>query len=103
MSVYAVTATLWMPSTVSSNQHQFGFFGVTIALVTWLSGAGMIIVIGACAGAVAASEDNIIGRLTRGRSADVLVAGAPPSPPAPVNAATLASAIGRGRHTAGED
>ncbi len=103
MSVYGATATLWMPNTVSSNQHQFGFFGVTIALVTWLSGAGMIIVIGACAGAVAASEDNIIGRLTRGRSADLLVAGAPPSLPAPVNAATLANAIGRGRQAVDEN
>jgi membrane protein len=103
LGIYGATASLWMPNTVTSNQHQFGIFGVTIALVTWLSGAGMIIVIGACTGAVAAADEGIIGRLTRGNSSEVLVPGAPPSLPAPINAATLATAIGRGRRPVDDD
>src|SRR4029079_13341024 len=52
LSAYAVSANVWMTRVVESNQKQFGYFGVTLALVTWLSGAGMIILVGACAGPV---------------------------------------------------
>ena len=30
VSVYAATASLWMPRSVRENQHQFGFFGVAL-------------------------------------------------------------------------
>jgi hypothetical protein len=39
LSLYAVSANVWMPETVMRNQRQFGFFGVALALVTWFSGA----------------------------------------------------------------
>ena len=92
---YAASASVWMPRTVSSNQHQFGFFGVALSLVTWLTGAGIVIVVGACAGAVVAEDRGVLGRLTRGGDdAPILVAGAPPSYAAPRLAPTLTGALG---------
>ena len=44
---YAISANIWMTHIVESNQKQFGYFGVTLALVTWLSGAGTIILVAA--------------------------------------------------------
>jgi hypothetical protein len=44
---YALSATLWMPNNVTSNNHQYGIFGVALALVAWLSGAAICIIIGA--------------------------------------------------------
>ena len=38
MSLYAVSATVWMPSVVTDNEAQFGFFGVALSLVAWFSG-----------------------------------------------------------------
>ena len=85
MSVYAATASLWMPRTVTENQHQFGFFGVALALVTWLTGAGTIIVVSACVAPVLAEDDGWIGRLVRGSdTAPTLKEGARPSLPAPL-------------------
>jgi membrane protein len=95
MSVYAATASLWMPHTVSENQRQFGFFGVALALVTWLSGAATIIVVSACAAPVLAEDTGWLGRLARGSdSPELLVEGAAPSFPAPTRAMTLGDAIG---------
>lgn len=95
MTVYAGTASLWMPRTVSENQHQFGFFGVALALVTWLSGAATIIVVSACSAPVLAEDAGWIGRIARGSdSPAVLVEGAVPSFPAPTRAMTLGDAIG---------
>jgi membrane protein len=79
MSVYATSAAVWMPDVVTNNQHQFGFFGIALALVTWFSGASVCIIVGACAGPVLVEDTGVIGRVCRGRSDDVLVAGAPPS------------------------
>ena len=42
MSVFAATATIWMPDLVTDNEAQFGFFGVALALVTWFSGAAIV-------------------------------------------------------------
>jgi membrane protein len=104
MSVYAATASLWMPHTVSENQRQFGFFGVALALVTWLSGAATIIVVSACAAPVLAEDTGWIGRLARGSdSPALLVAGAEPSFPAPTRAMTLRDAIGANRDEDDED
>jgi membrane protein len=47
---YAASATVWMPRVVTSNEAQFGFFGVALSLVTWFSGAAICVLIGACAG-----------------------------------------------------
>ena len=57
LAVYALSATIWMPTVVTSNEDQFGVFGIALALVTWFSGAAICIVIGACAGAVLAEDD----------------------------------------------
>jgi membrane protein len=97
MAVYGVTASLWMPNTMSSNQHQFGLFGVSLALVSWLTGACTVIVTAACIGPVVAEDEGIFGRLARGPGrTDVLVPGAPPSEPAPLRGARLRNALGLG-------
>jgi membrane protein len=66
LAVYGATASVWMPRTVSQNRAQFGFFGVALALVTWLTGAATIIVACANAGWVLADDEGLIGRLVRG-------------------------------------
>lgn len=76
---FAMSASVWMPRTVSSNLHQFGIFGIALALVTWFSGASVCLIVGACAGPVLAEDTGLLGGWTRGRSAEVLVPDAPPS------------------------
>ena len=63
---FAVSATIWMPSVVTSNEAQFGFFGVALALVTWFSGAAICILIGACSGPVFADDTGWVGAFVRG-------------------------------------
>jgi hypothetical protein len=93
MSGYALSATIWMPEVVTRNDTQFGFFGVALALVTWLSGAAICILVGACAGPVLAEDGGPIGKLVRGRSPGLLVAGAAPALPAPEHALRLRDAF----------
>jgi membrane protein len=79
---YAAAATVWMPRVVTSNEAQFGFFGVALSLVTWFSGAAICVLIGACAGPVLAEDTGRVGRLIRGGEAGTLTADArPPLPP----------------------
>jgi len=104
LTIYGASASLWMPRTLAKNQQQFGFFGIALSLVTWLSGAAIIIVVGACAGPVVAEDTGPLGRLVRGRGrSEVLVPGAVPSLPAPPRAAGLADAIGLGAGTRDEE
>ena len=104
LTVYGATASLWMPYTVTQNQQQFGFFGVALAMVTWLTGGALIIVIGACAGPIFAEDPGAIGRLVRGAdSAPILADGAAPSLPAPILAPTFANALGARRGTESDD
>ena len=93
LSVYALSATLWMPNNVTSNNHQYGIFGVALALVAWFSGAAICIVVGACAGPVLAEDPGPIGRWIRGGAASPLVEGALPSLPPPVRSLRLADAF----------
>jgi len=93
LSVYGLSATLWMPNNVTSNNHQYGIFGVALALVAWFSGAAICIVVGACAGPVLAEDPGPIGRLVRGGAASPLVEGALPPLPAPVRSLRLADAF----------
>jgi membrane protein len=81
---YAASATVWMPEVVTSNEAQFGFFGVALALVTWFSGAAICVLIGACAGPVLAEDTGWVGRRIRGGDPGTLTAGAGPPlmPPA---------------------
>jgi membrane protein len=79
---YAASATIWMPGVVTSNEAQFGFFGIALALVTWFSGAAICVLVGACAGPVFAEDTGRVGRLIRGGESRTLTAGAsPPLPP----------------------
>jgi membrane protein len=93
MSAYALSSTVWMPSTVEKNTHQYGIFGVALALVTWFSGAAICVLLGACSGPVLARDRGPIGRFVRGGSDDVLVPGAPPDLPAPTRAVRLKDAF----------
>ncbi len=94
LTAYAASATAWMPGIVTRNQHQYGFFGVSLALVTWFSGAAICVVVGACAAPVLAEDSGPIGRWVRGRSPSVLVPGAAPAVPAPPGRPRLADALG---------
>jgi membrane protein len=89
MSGYTIAAKIWMPEVISHNETQFGFFGVALALVTWLSGAAVCILVGACAGPVLAEDNGPVGAFVRGRKPGLLVEGAPPSLPAPARAPRL--------------
>jgi hypothetical protein len=93
ISAYALSATLWMPDNVTSNNHQYGIFGVALALVAWFSGAAICIIVGACAGPVLAEDPGPIGRLVRGGAASPLAEGAPPPLPPPVRSLRLADAF----------
>jgi membrane protein len=96
LMVYSATSPLWMPSSVTQNQHQFGFFGIALAMVTWLSGAAFIVVACACAAPVLAEDRGVLGRLARGSNPALLRPGAVPSLGAPLRAPTLSNAIGLG-------
>jgi uncharacterized BrkB/YihY/UPF0761 family membrane protein len=93
LSGYALSSTLWMPNNVESNNHQYGIFGVALALVAWFSGAAICVVVGACAGPVLAEDPGPIGRLVRGGAASALVEGALPPLPPPVRSLRLADAF----------
>jgi membrane protein len=90
---YAASATVWMPGIVTRNQTQYGFFGVSLALVTWFSGAAICVVVGACAAPVLAEDPGRIGRWVRGASPSILVPGAAPALPAPPRRLRLADAL----------
>ena len=93
LSAYALSATVWMPNNVTSNNHQYGIFGVALALVAWFSGAAICIVVGACAGPVLAEDPGPVGRLVRGGAASPLLEGALPPLPPPVRSLRLADAF----------
>ena len=89
---YSASASVWMPETVTSNEAQFGLFGVALALVSWFSGAAICILIGACFGPVLAEDTGWLGSLVRG-SGEPLRVGAVPSLPAPARDLTLRDAF----------
>ena len=82
-----------MPNNVTSNNHQYGIFGVALALVAWFSGAAICIVVGACAGPVLAEDPGPVGRLVRGGAASPLLESALPPLPPPVRSLRLADAF----------
>jgi membrane protein len=96
MAGYGLSASIWMPEVVASNQEQFGFFGVALALVTWFSGAAICILVGACAGPVFAEDTGRLGRFIRGGEPGTLNAGAPPELPPPTRDLSLRDAFGTG-------
>ena len=90
--LYSASASVWMPETVTSNEAQFGLFGVALALVSWFSGAAICILVGACIGPVVAEDPGWFGALVRGRG-EALNPGAEPSMPAPGRELTLRDAF----------
>ena len=78
---------------VTSNEAQFGVFGIALALVTWFSGAAICVLIGACVGPVFAEDTGSMGRLIRGDAPGTLTPGAPPSLPPPVREPSLRDAF----------
>jgi membrane protein len=92
---YALSAAIWMPNVVTRNESQFGFFGVALALVTWFSGAATCILVSACAGAVAAEDDGVIGRFVRGSNPLLLAEAALPALPAPTGQLSVRDAFKR--------
>jgi membrane protein len=93
MAAFGLTASVWMPEVVTSNETQFGFFGVALALVTWFSGAAICILVGACAGPVFAEDSGRLGRLIRGDQPRALNAGASPELPPPTRDLSLRDAF----------
>jgi membrane protein len=96
MAAFGLSASVWMPEMVTSNETQFGFFGVALALVTWFSGAAICVLIGACAGPVFAEETGRLGRFIRGGEPGTLNAGAPPELPPPTRELSLRDAFRTG-------
>jgi membrane protein len=93
LSAFAVSATIWMPNVLTSQESQFGVFGVALALVTWFSGAATCILVGACAGPVFAEDPGRVGMFVRGREDSTLTAGASPPLPPPTRELTLRDAF----------
>jgi membrane protein len=93
MAGYGLSASVWMPQVVASNETQFGFFGVALALVTWFSGAAICVLVGACAGPVLAEDTGRLGRFIRGGEPGTLNAGAPPELPPPTRDLSLRDAF----------
>jgi membrane protein len=93
LTAFTASAPIWMPDVVTSNEAQFGVFGIALALVTWFSGASLCILIGACAGAVFAEDVGAVGRFIRGGEASTLTADASPPLPAPERPRTLRDAF----------
>jgi membrane protein len=52
MTVLSVCSTIWMPRSIAASARQFGVMGVAFALLSWLVGAGFVLVAAAACGAV---------------------------------------------------
>jgi membrane protein len=52
MTGLAVCSAVWMPRTVATSAEQFGVIGVAFAMLSWLVGAGMVLVLAASGGVV---------------------------------------------------
>jgi membrane protein len=95
-SLYGATSFIWMPENVTSNEDQFGVFGIALALIAWFCGAASCVLAGACAGVLLAEEPRWIGRVIRGSQGQTLTAGAKPPLPPPVRDLRVRDAF---RHT----
>jgi membrane protein len=79
IGIYSASAVVWVPRSMITNQQQFGFFGVSMTLVSWFVGFCLMIVASAALGPVLATDQGPIGRLIRGPDDALLRPGAPPS------------------------
>ena len=96
LAAFGLSASVWMPEVVTSNETQFGFFGVALALVTWFSGAAICVLVGACAGPALAEDPGRLGRFIRGSEPRTLNAGAPAELPPPTRDLSLRDAFRTG-------
>ncbi len=94
--LYSMQSDLWMPTTVQSNFGQFGAFGVALSLVTFFTGIGFIVVVGAAVGPVLAERDDRVGTWLRSGRPTELVPGAQAALAGPGRRVKLADAFGRG-------
>jgi membrane protein len=76
--LYTISAAVWVPRSMVANQEQFGFFGVSMTLVSWFVGYGFLVVGAAAVGPVLATDQGRIGRLVRGPEDSLLRPGASP-------------------------
>jgi membrane protein len=52
MTALAACSAVWMPRTIATSAAQFGVIGVAFAMLSWLVGAGVVLVLAAAGGAV---------------------------------------------------
>jgi membrane protein len=52
MTGLTLASAIWMPHSVAVSAEQFGTIGIAFALLSWLVGAGMVLVVAAAGGAV---------------------------------------------------
>ncbi len=93
LAAFGLSASVWMPEVVTSNETQFGFFGVALALVTWFSGAAICVLVGACAAPALVEDTGRLGRFIRGSEPRTLNAGAAPELPPPTRGLSLRDAF----------
>jgi len=56
MTALGASSVIWLPQTISSSAEQFGAIGVAFALLSWVVGAGFVLVAAATGGAVIAER-----------------------------------------------
>ena len=95
VGIYALVAPIWMPSQITSNLNKFGVFGITMALITWLSGVALCIIAGSCIGVTLVEDDGPIGRIARLGAPSLLVEGARPALEPPRRSLSLLSSLTR--------
>lgn len=76
-AVYGGAAALWMPRSVMVNEAHYGYFGVFMTIASWLVGVSFVVVGATALGPVLAEDRGVVGRLVRGRAADLTVPGSP--------------------------
>src|SRR3954471_23312803 len=65
MTALSICSAIWMPRSVAKSAQQFGVMGIAFALLSWLVGAGFVLVAAAAFGAVI---DERLGRRKRRRA-----------------------------------
>lgn len=90
---YGWLASFWMPMTVQSNEAQFGYFGMSLSLVSWFVGIAFVLIVAAAAGPTLAEGHGRFARWLRGPDDDVLVPGAKPPLPGPTRQMRFSDAL----------
>lgn len=91
---YGLTATFWMPSALQTNTDQFGYFGVSLSLVSWFVGFSFVLIVAGAASPTLAEGTGPLARWLRGPDDDVLNPGALPALPGPTRRLKFADAMG---------